>query len=501
MNPRYSPGVFYFSRYQLIMKNLVFSLSLLIGVPLQAQIYQGSVQLGTSMSLDISLNTNADSVSIEFSGPSSGYYAVGFGATSMTNAYTIVVNANGTVVERKLGNHQGGNTLSSSISYNAVTASGTRTAYIDRARAGTSGNHYTFSLNGGSINLIWAKGGTSFGNHGNSNRGIASINLVDQCNLPITTLATQNICPGDSVQVFGQWVSQSGIYYDSLSTPIGCDSIVQQSVQYTAPILNTLPSLSICQGDSVQIFGAWVSTATTLYDSLSTPAGCDSVVAQEVLVNATVSNTIADAALCSGDSVFYLDAWRTDTGSVVYTGVTALGCDSMVTGRVEYLPTVDTGSIWLALTLEATMYVGTDLGATYYWFNCNTGAFVDTTTGADTLNPGNEFLQAPDTGYYAAIIVKPGFCSDTSACYYFYMEVPEYDYGISLRPVPATTELYVSLENFGGPLSYEIIHVDGKRVTVGVLKESQEFIDLSRYASGVYLLRLEDGRTIKFMKE
>ena len=483
------------------MKNLVFSLSLLIGVPLQAQIYQGSVQLGTSMSLDISLNTNADSVSIEFSGPSSGYYAVGFGATSMTNAYTIVVNANGTVVERKLGNHQGGNTLSSSISYNAVTASGTRTAYIDRARAGTSGNHYTFSLNGGSINLIWAKGGTSFGNHGNSNRGIASINLVDQCNLPITTLATQNICPGDSVQVFGQWVSQSGIYYDSLSTPIGCDSIVQQSVQYTAPVLNTLPSLSVCQGDSVQIFGTWVSAATTLYDSLSTPAGCDSVVAQEVLVNATVSNTIADAALCSGDSVFYLDAWRTDTGSVVYTGVTALGCDSMVTGRVEYLPTVDTGSIWLALTLEATMNVGSDLGATYYWFNCNTGALVDTTTGADTLNPGNEFLQAPDTGYYAAIIVKPGFCSDTSACYYFYMEVPEYDYGISLRPVPATTELYVSLENFGGPLSYEIIHVDGKRVTVGVLKESQEFIDLSRYASGVYLLRLEDGRTIKFMKE
>ena len=483
------------------MKNLYLSLILLLGMTLQAQIYKGSVQLGTSMSLDISLNTNADSVSIEFSGPSSGYYAVGFGATSMTNAYTIVVNANGTVVERKLGNHQGGNTLSSSISYNAVTASGTRTAYIDRARAGTSGNHYTFSLNGGSINLIWAKGGTSFGNHGNSNRGFASINLVDQCNLPITTLATQNICQGDSVQVFGQWVSQSGIYYDSLSTPIGCDSIVQQSVQYTAPILNTLPSLSICQGDSVQIFGAWVSTATTLYDSLSTPAGCDSVVAQEVLVNATVSNTIADAALCSGDSVFYLDAWRTDTGSVVYTGVTALGCDSMVTGRVEYLPTVDTGSIWLALTLEATMYVGTDLGATYYWFNCNTGAFVDTTTGADTLNPGNDFLQAPDTGYYAAIIVKPGYCSDTSACYYFYMDVPEYDYGISLRPVPATTELYVSLENFSGPLSYEIIHINGKRVTVGVLKESQEFIDLSRYASGVYLLRLEDGRTIKFMKE
>jgi len=165
------------------------------------------------------------------------------------------------------------------------------------------------------------------------------------------------------------------------------------------------------------------------------------------------------------------------------------------------LPTVDTGSIWVAPFTDASLYIGLDTGATYYWFNCNTGAFVDTTMGTDTLNWGNDFLQAPDTGYYAAIIVKPGYCSDTSACYYFYMDVPEYDYGISLRPVPATTELYVSLENFSGPLSYEIIHINGKRVTVGVLKESQEVIDLSRYASGMYLLRLEDGRTMKFMKE
>ena len=483
------------------MKNLVLSLSLLIGVPLQAQIYQGSAQLGTSMSLDISLNTNADSVSIEFSGPSSGYYAVGFGATSMTNAYTIVVNANGTVVERKLGNHQGGNTLSSSISYNAVTASGTRTAYIDRARAGASGNHYTFSLNGGSINLIWAKGGTSFGNHGNSNRGFASINLVDQCNLPITTLATQNICQGDSAQVFGQWVSQPGIYYDSLSTPIGCDSIVQQSVQYTAPILNTLPSLSICQGDSVQISGAWVSMATTLYDSLSTPAGCDSVVEQEVFVNPTVSNTITATGLCAGDSVFYLNAWRTDTGAVVYNGVTAFGCDSMVTGRVEYLPTVDTGSIRVAAFTDASVYIGLDTGATYYWFNCNTGAFVDTTMGTDTLNWGNDFLQAPDTGYYAAIIVKPGYCSDTSACYYFYMEVPEYDYGISLRPIPTEKDLEIIIDDFTSPIGYQLLTVSGRVLETGFLRSNSVLLDVRHYAVGMYLLRLDDGRTIKWMKE
>lgn len=483
------------------MKNLYLSLTLLLGMTLQAQIYKGSATLGSSITLDVTLNTNTDSVDVEISGTASGYFAVGFGGTGMNGTYIMLVNANGTVQERKLGQWNGGSTLSSSISYSAITSSGTRTAYIERARIGASTNHYTFPANGGSIALIWAKGGTSFGNHGSSNRGFSSINLINQCNIATTTLTTQSICPGDSVQIFGQWVSQPGTYSDTLVTAIGCDSVLEQSVQFNTPVVNTLSSVSICQGDSVQIFGTWVTSAITLYDSLATPDGCDSVVAQQILVNATINNTAATAGICAGDSIFYLDAWRTDTGAVVYNGTTALGCDSIITGRVAYLPTVDTGSIWVAPYLDVSFYVGLDTAATYYWFNCNTGAFVDTTMGADTLNPGNEFLQAPDTGYYAAVIVKPGFCSDTSACYYFYMEVPEYDYGISLRPIPATTALFISLDNLGGPLTYEIISITGKRAAVGILKESQEFVDLSSYASGLYLLRLEDGRTMKFLKD
>lgn len=484
-----------------MMKNCIVGGMLLCAVPSYGQIYQGSTQLGTSMSLDITLNTNTDSVSMEFSGPSSGYYAVGFGGTGMTNTYTVVVNSNGTVQERKLGSYQGGNVLSASVAYNAVVTGGVRTAYIERARSGASGNHYTFSSNGGSINLIWAKGGTSFGNHGNSNRGFASINLVNQCNIPNTLLATQNICPGDSVQVFGQWISQPGFFYDTLLTTIGCDSVIEQSVQYTPAVYHILPTLTICQGDSVQIFGTWVTTATTLYDSLSTPAGCDSVVVQDVLINATVSNTMAVAELCAGDSVFYLDAWRTDTGTVVYNGVTALGCDSVVTGRVEYLPTVDTGSIWVGPFIDLSVYVGLDTGATYYWFNCNTGAFVDTTIGADTLNPGNHFLQAPNTGYYAAIIVKPGYCSDTSACYLFYMDVPEYDYGISLSPIPTQKDLEITIDDFTGPVGYQLLSVSGRVLDTGILRSNSTLLDVRYYASGMYLLRLEDGRTIKWIKE
>ena len=431
------------------MKNRYLYFAMLLSFIGQAQIYSGTTSLGSSMTLSVTMNTTTDSLEMEISGPSSGYFSVGFGSTGMNGTYILLVNANGTMAERKLGQYNGGSVLTSSITYNTVTNGTTRTAYIEGSRIGATANHYTFPANGGSIPLIWAIGGTSFGNHGNANRGIGSINLVNQCNIPTTTLTTQSICTGDSIQIFGEWVSQPGTYSDTLVSTIGCDSVV----------------------------------------------------AQEVLVNTTVSNTIAATGLCAGDSVFYLDAWRTDTGAVVYNGVTAFGCDSIISGRVEYSPNVDTGSVWVAPYSDVSFYVGLDTGATYYWFNCNTRAFVDTTMGVDTINPGNEFLQAPDTGYYAAIIVKPGFCSDTSSCYYFYMDVPEYDYGISLRPIPATTTLLISLDNFSGPLSYEIISITGKGLTFGTLEESQAEINLSRFTSGIYLLRFEDGRTMKFLKE
>lgn len=339
--------------------------------------------------------------------------------------------------------------LSASVAYNAVVAGGVRTAYIERARAGASGNHYTFSSNGGAINLIWAKGGTNFGNHGGSNRGFASINLVDQCNIPNSLLATQNICQGDSIQVFGEWIKQSGTYYDSLSTPVGCDSVIVQAVVVSAPVIST----------------------------------------------------VASAGICAGDSVFYLDAWRTDTGAVVYNGITAGGCDSIVTGQVNFLPTVDTGSIWMAPITDVSLYIGTDTLATYYWFDCATGVFVDTTQGVDTLDFWDGALLAPGAGYYAAVIVRPGYCSDTSACVYFYMDVPEYDYGISLRPVPTQKDLEITVDDFTSPMGYQLLSVSGNILETGIIRANTTLLDVSQYAAGMYLLRLDNGRTIKWLKE
>jgi len=81
--------------------------------------------------------------------------------------------------------------------------------------------------------------------------------------------------------------------------------------------------------------------------------------------------------------------------------------------------------------------------------------------GADTLDFwDNEFLQAP--GYRVimlrVIVRNQGICSDTSACKYYYVDVPEYETGVSLRPIPASTALQISLDQLSG-----IIELRGAR--------------------------------------
>ena len=472
-------------------------------VTTKAQIYQGTTNLGGAAStLDITMDTRVDSVYMEFSGPSSGYYAVGFGGFSMTNRYAVIVNSNGTVNERKLGNHNAGISLTNSVSYSATVSGTTRTALIDRARVGASSDHFTFPANGGSINLIWARGGTTFSNHGGANRGVTSINLVDQCNFPTTVLPTKSICPGDSVQVFGSWVKQPGTFTDSLITSIGCDSLIQQTVQYTPPVVNTLPTLTACLGDTLTVFGQQVSGTTTLYDSLTTNGGCDSVVAQQITFNAP-SNVIEPAVnVCAGDSAYYLGAWRSDSGAVVLQLQNAAGCDSVVTGQINIWPLADSNSVWQAPIADATLLAGTDTMATYYWFNCaNPTAILDTTMGIDTNDmAATDYFLPLDTGYYAALVSLPGHCDAVSPCTYAYMSISEYSSGISIRPNPVVDQFEVFIDDFSGPMPFTIFNGSGQLMIEGTLQEPESWIPTNQLPSGIYFLKFTDGRTIKFMK-
>jgi len=90
------------------------------------------------------------------------------------------------------------------------------------------------------------------------------------------------ICEGDSALVFGQYESVSGVYYDSLQASLGCDSITMIALVVHPVFVNQLPVIHLCNGDSVFIFGQHEFTGGLYYDTLQTVNGCDSILAQEL---------------------------------------------------------------------------------------------------------------------------------------------------------------------------------------------------------------------------
>ncbi|MCB0531106.1 MAG: gliding motility-associated C-terminal domain-containing protein [Saprospiraceae bacterium] len=106
--------------------------------------------------------------------------------------------------------------------------------------------------------------------------GCDSTILIQTGILPaLQTSENQTICQGDSLLIFGNWVSNSGVYQQSFNAQNGCDS-THQIILTILPNLQTSENQTICQGDSLLIFGNWVSNSGVFQQSFTALNGCDS---------------------------------------------------------------------------------------------------------------------------------------------------------------------------------------------------------------------------------
>ena len=315
-----------------------------------AQILTGSVtNLGNeNIDLTVLVDVTNNSVTLTMEGPSNKWFGVGFGSSNMSGAYTL--HASGATFqmnERSHGGNGSGTVLSSSGAVTSdVTAGGRRTVVFTRSRVGLTGNYYTFPSTTGSIPVIWANGNSlSYGYH-SSNRGNTIITLSEPCPPAAeVTLPVISICDGQSVDVFGTSVNFSGLFTDTILSSTGCDSIIQyqEVIANSSSALTDLGSISICQGESTTIFGNSENTAGIYRDTQTNSAGCDSVIQVELVINPTydLNETVQ---ICSGDDYTFPDgSTQTNiTASITYTSnlTTAAGCDSLVTTTVNPLSAI-----------------------------------------------------------------------------------------------------------------------------------------------------------------
>jgi hypothetical protein len=141
----------------------------------------------------------------------------------------------------------------------------------------------------------------------------------------------------------GVTYTTSGIYYDSLHTIHGCDSveILTLTINYSD---TAFFSATAC--DSYVWHDETYTTSGTYEYLTQTVNGCDSLDVLTLTINRSVTS---EETYVSCDSYTWNGETYSESGEYVYTTVAANGCDSIVTLHLTILPDATTESETLAL--------------------------------------------------------------------------------------------------------------------------------------------------------
>jgi len=173
-----------------------------------------------------------------------------------------------------------------------------------------------------------------------------------------------SICEGESIFVGGANQTESGTYQDVYTSIHGCDSIVETTLT-VHPVYTTQQSLSICEGESIFVGGANQTEPGTYQDVYTSIHGCDSIVETELKVY-RVHNKQQSISICEGDSIYLEGAYQKTSGVYHDSFLSSEGCDSSIVTELEvYI--IDPSVSAIDNTLHAPS------GYDYYqWIDCNT---------------------------------------------------------------------------------------------------------------------------------
>lgn len=241
------------------------------------------------------------------------------------------------------------------------------------------------------------------------------ININLSINPTLITNVNASICEGDSILIGGIFRKVQGLYSDTLSSQLTCDSIINTNLSIN-PILITNVNASICEGDSILIAGIYRKIQGIYADTLSSQLACDSIVNTNLSINPLYITNL-NASICQGDSMLILGVYRKEAGVFSITINSQFGCDSTIITTLSMfdLPNADAGNdheIFIGET--AVLGVNAEQNKSYSWLP-TTGLSLSTSsiTNASPLVTTTYILTTTDdiTGCIntdtVEVVVKP----------------------------------------------------------------------------------------------
>ena len=301
-----------------------------------------------------------------------------------------------------------------------------------------------------------------------------TLSTVHGCDSIIETILTftppekqtidTTICEGQSFFAQGDDQVITGVYYDTLSTEHGCDSIIE-TILTVYPLEKITIDTTICEGQSYYAQGDDQSNSGIYYDTLETVNGCDSII-ETILTVAHTEKISIDTSICEGETYFTEGKWQTSSGLYYDTLITVNNCDSIIQTFLIVNP-----------TLKNITYVTICEGEVHY------------TEGADQSDPGI---------YYDTIANSEG-CDSTKitvlnveACQSGNELVKEN--AIDLFPNPVQGILNINMDDL-----YQLQLYDCRGNLV--LQTNKPRVDFSGYDHGIFYIKLIDSKGKSFTRK
>ena len=99
-----------------------------------------------------------------------------------------------------------------------------------------------------------------------------------------TNNQTKSVCAGDFFTIGKHQYFNAGIYNDTFSNYLGCDSIVVTELKIR-PVSRISQTASICVGEKIKIRTTTYAKAGIYMDTLSNIFGCDSIISTNIIIN------------------------------------------------------------------------------------------------------------------------------------------------------------------------------------------------------------------------
>jgi gliding motility-associated-like protein len=164
---------------------------------------------------------------------------------------------------------------------------------------------------------------------------VVTLNLT--VNPTSTGTMTQSICSNQTFLFNGVNLNISGTYLDTFTNYISCDSVVTLNLT-VIPINGSVKDTVICFGESYLFNGVFRNTTGTYLDTFTNIRGCDSVVRLNLVAMPYLSATL-NRYMCDNQTYFFNGVSLTSTSTYLDTLLSINGCDSFITLNLLVYPT------------------------------------------------------------------------------------------------------------------------------------------------------------------